>query len=516
MKTLDAVKDRLQRARLTLPGQAPAGTELVAAEPGPAAVTPPATAKGIALGRITPVKVPATEALPGMPQGLPLGRIAPVPAPVDPTEGGVSENAGGVILIGIVILVLFFGVLGGWAALAPLEGATMANGLIKIEGSRKVVQHADGGVVTDIRVREGDRVEAGQVLMVLDDTVPRTNVTLLSQQYDALLAQEARLTAESRRADTIEFPPELQKRAEDTTVAEAMSGQAELLRARADMLGSQTELLRKKILELEEQINGSEAQVRARAAQRRSIETELASLRPLYERGIVARTRLLELERNRERLTGEEHELAANSARARQTIEQAKQQMLQIQFERSSQIATEMRDTQNRLADTLQRLEAGREVLRHTEIKAPVEGYVLGLTVFTKGAVIAKGEKVMEIVPNRRQLMVEASIRTEDITYVRPGMVAEIRLTGLKQRTAPVLDGKVTHVSADRLTDPRSGAAYFLINVSIDEDDLARNTQLELYPGMPALVMIPTGKRTALDYLMRPLLDSLSVAFREK
>ncbi|CAK0764497.1 Membrane fusion protein (MFP) family protein (modular protein) [Azospirillaceae bacterium] len=429
----------------------------------------------------------------------------------------VDEHARGIILCGVGILFMFFGVLGGWSAFAPLEGATMAMGQVKIEGSRKVVQHPDGGVVKDVFVREGQQVEADQVLIILEDTVARAGYNTVINQYYALLAQEARLLAESRKEQTITFPRELLE-ATSTAASDALKGQAEMFQVRTSILSNQMEVMNKRVAELQEHSRGIQAQIRAIAAQRQSVQNELSGLLPLYEKGLVAKTRVLDLERSKQKMEGEEHQLASDIAREQQTIAQTRQQILQIQYDRYGQVSTDLRETQNRISDTVQRLEAALDVLRRIEIRAPVSGNILSLTVFTKGAVIGKGEKLMEIVPDQKKLIIEASLRVDDVSFVHPGMGAEVRFSGLRQRDMPIIRGTVTMVSADRIVDMRAGSAYYLVEAKINDDDSAvmKEKQIDIYPGMSAILMIPTGKRTALDYLISPIMDSIAVSFRER
>lgn len=493
--------------------------------------------QGHELARITPVKVPAWKAKIGSGG---QGQVSPMPdqpeerqrnalpqasnpnpgliaAPkVEDEIGDMDDSPRKSIIAGLAIVAFFFGGLGTWAAWAPLEGATIVPGAVRVEGQAKTVQHPDGGVIKDILVREGEKVKANQVLLKLDDTTAATNLNVLLNQYYALRAQEARLVAEMNHSPSIAFPQELLARQSDPQVQEALSGQKALFAARATMLTGQGEVLRKRIGELQEQIRGGRAQAASHTQQRQSIAAELKSVQPLVESGVVTRTRVLDLERAQQRLMGEEQEILARIARDEQTIEQTKQQIMQGGNERVSQVAGELRETQNRLADVETRLQQARDVYERTEIRSPAEGKVLALSVATRGAVVQRGEKLMDIIPDEQRMVIEGMVQVNDIAYVHQGMKAQVRLTSYRQRDVPVIWGEITNISADRILDPRSGMPFYRVEVRLSEDDMKLAKGVQLYPGMPATVMVPMGKRTAMDYFLQPLTDSLSVAFRER
>ena len=246
------------------------------------------------------------------------------------------------------------------------------------------------------------------------------------------------------------------------------------------------------------------------------MEQELDSLKPLLAQGIVTRPRLLQLERSIAALDGQIGEAGGSVARAEQSIAEQRQLEIQARNQRMTAITQELRDVQMRLAEVLPKLTNVRSIHARTIVRSPYRGRVVGLNVFAVGAVIGRGEKLMDIVPEDERLVLEARIAVEDINEVRPGAAAEVRLTGFKQQTTPALRGQVTSVSADRLTDPRTGAPYYTVNVQIDEAELAALPDIKLYPGMPANAMIPTASRTALQYLTAPLFASFDMALRER
>ncbi len=428
----------------------------------------------------------------------------------------VSDSARGTIIAGMSILAVFFGGFGTWAALAPLDSAVIAPGVVKVEGNRKTVKHLDGGIVKELLVKEGDRVEKGQLLIRLDETDARARIDIFSGQYDSLKALESRLLAERDGLDTIRFPDFLLDRAGDDNVFEMLAGQINVFETRRASLAGQIAVLQQRIAQLRTQIGGFQAQKRSQERQLELIREELAGTRELHEKGYAPKTRVLALERKAASIEGESGELIADIARTRQAIGEAKLQIAQLQKERLAEATTELRDVQTRLGEVEPRLRWAEETLSRTELAAPEAGYVLGLTAFTVGGVIASGERVLDIVPADSALIIEARIQPSDIDDVYAGMPAEVQLTAYKRRVVPTVDGVLTWVSADRLTDDRSGEAYYVAYVEIDPESLAEVGEIRLYPGMPAQVMIATGARTALDYLIGPLTSSFDRAFREQ
>jgi membrane fusion protein, epimerase transport system len=429
-----------------------------------------------------------------------------------------DDSAKGPIRFGLAVMVLFFGGLGGWAAYAPLNGAVVAPGVVKVEGNRKTIQHLDGGIVKELRVKEGDRVEAGQTVIVLDNTQQRAAVTMLTQQHDAYRAQQARLLAERDEAPNIAFPPDLLARRDQPAVAAILDGEAKQFAVRRTALAGQVAVLKQRIEQLQEQIGAAQAQETSQKEQLVLIREQLKDQRYLMERGLTQRPRVLELERTASAIVGQAGEIAGNIAKARQSIGEVEMQIAQAKNDRMTDIAKDLRDTQDKLLDLPPKLQAAADVLYRTELRSPYSGYVVGLSVFSIGGVIGKGEKVMDIVPKRDELTVEANVNVDDIHDVRPGMRAEVHLTAYKQRVLPVIHGEVTQVSADRLTDPKTNAPYYTALVRVDESELADAKvakDVELYPGMSASVIIPTRERTALDYLLGPVIASFDQSFRQ-
>jgi membrane fusion protein, epimerase transport system len=430
-----------------------------------------------------------------------------------------SDSARGAVWTGLAIMALFFGGIGGWAAYAPLNGAVVAPAVVKVDGNRKTIQHLDGGIVRELRVREGDRVEAGQTVIVLDDTQARAGVTMLSQQHDAYRAQQARLVAERDKLSAVPFPPDLAARRGEPEVAAILLTEEKQFEIRRTGLTGQVSVLKQRIQQLEEQIRAAQAQEVSQKEQLALIREQLKDQRYLLDRGLTQRPRVLELERTAAAITGQAGEIAGNIAKARQAIGEVELQMVQAQNDRMTDIAKDLRDTQDKLLDLPPKLQAAGDVLNRTELRTPYSGYVVGLSVFSVGGVIGKGEKVMDIVPTRNELTVEANVNVDDAHEVRPGMRAEVQFLAYKQRVVPQIHGEVTQVSADRLTDAKTGVPYYTALVRVEESELAEaktKNNVDLQPGMSATVMIPTRERTALDYLIGPVVASFDHAFRQK
>lgn len=441
------------------------------------------------------------------------------PAAARHPETAPSDSARGPVRFGFAVLVLFFGGLGGWAAYAPLNGAVVAQAVVKVEGNRKTIQHLDGGIVKELRVKEGAPVAAGDTVIVLDDTQAKASVTMLAQQTEAARAQQARLLAERDEAGAMTLPADLAARRGDPLVAGILEAEEKQFRIRRAGLAGQVAVLKQRIEELQEQIRASQAQEASQKEQLALIREQLKDQNYLLARGLTQRPKVLELQRTASALIGQAGEIAGNIAKARQSIGEVEMQILQAKNDRMTDIAKDLRDTQDKLLDLGPKLQAAQDVLYRTELKSPYSGDVVGLSVFSVGGVIGKGEKVMDIVPTQNDLTVDANINVDDIHDLNPGMQAEVHLNAYKQRVLPVIHGEVVQIAADRLTDPKTNVPYYSALVRVDAAELAeakKTKGVELYPGMSATVMIPTRERTALDYLLGPLMASFDQAFRQK
>ncbi|MGH6768241.1 MAG: HlyD family type I secretion periplasmic adaptor subunit [Xanthobacteraceae bacterium] len=432
---------------------------------------------------------------------------APSPAPKVPDDPTREIRAG------IAVIVLFFGVLGTWAALAPVAGAAVAAGVTKVQGNRQTVQHREGGIVERLDVRDGDKVEKGQVLIRLDRTAAQAKADTLAAQRDSLKALEARLIAERDGREQPSFDA-LASRHHEPRVAEAMANQSVIFRSRSRKYQTEIAVHRQKIARLGEQIAGAQTQAESAERQIALIGEELEGVRYLYERGLSPKTRVLALERAQAGLSGERGAKRAEIAKAHESIAETELTIERAEHARMSEVTGELRDTQTQLAQLEPQLQAAREALTRTDLVAPVAGEVVGLAVFTEGGVIAPGARLLDIVPSAGLLVVDARIRPQDIDDVSPGQSADVRFTGVALRHRPPLTGTVETISADRLEDSRTGEPYYSSQIRIDASSLAREG-VSLQAGMPADVLIVTKSRSVLDYLIAPLRDEMARGFRE-
>jgi HlyD family type I secretion membrane fusion protein len=427
-----------------------------------------------------------------------------------------SDSFRGSAVAGWLVILAFFGGFGVWSVTAPLNGAIVANGIVKVDGNRKSVQHLDGGIVKELRVKEGDQVQVGETLIVLDDTQARAEFEVLSEQFAVLRATEERLRTEFTGGSNLVVPADLDVAKDEAHARSIWDNQVRQFESRRMVLEGQRTIIKEKISQLEHQIVGGEAQVKAFDAQLDSVGEEMKSIAPLVDKGLIARPRYLQLERAGVGLQGQSADALANIARIRQAIAEQKQQAVQLDNDRMADVTKDLRDVQAKLLEVIPRLVNARAVLTRMEIRAPYAGRVVGLTVFSVGGVIQRGEKIMDVVPEKDALVVETQVAVDDISEIRPKMQAEVHLTAYKQRITPIVHGTVLQVSADRLTESRTGTPYYTALLKLDEAELAAMPNIQLYPGMPATVMVPTKERTAFEYLVGPLVMSFKHGFRQR
>jgi len=419
------------------------------------------------------------------------------------------------LLIGLaVIAVLLFGVV-GWGATAPLDSSISAEGTVTVESQRKTVQHPDGGVIEAVLVEDGERVEAGQPLLELDDTRAQASFKIRRRQLHGALARQARLRAERNGADEIDMPEALTT-SDDPETRQVMQGQRELFKARRESLESRTEVLRNQIEQQRERIEGLQAEERARVEQVEIIEDLLSGLRRLAEQGTVARTEVLDKERQLATLKGESGSLRSQIAEARQSINELRLQIDQLQSDRQEEVAAQLEETNAQVADLRQRLVAARQTLRRTTIRAPVAGEVYGLRVHTIGGVVEAGAEILYIVPRDDELIITGRVSPRDIEAIERGLTTKVRFTGLNLRETPLVDGELIYISPDAQTAEGDGASYYEVRVRIHPDELDKLGEVRLQPGMPASMMIQTGSRTMLGYMLEPIQALLERSFNEK
>lgn len=443
-------------------------------------------------------------------------RVCHYIAPQEPASESPMAMARLPILLGVWTMVVVFGVFGLWAGLAPLASATVSVGQVVLNSNRKTIQHLEGGIVDAILVREGQHIEAGQPLVRLNETSSKARLDLFKGQYRTMKAAEARLIAERDGASTIAFAKELTDQQNDPAVKEVLDTQRDLFNYRRKTLQSQIDILNKKMLQHQLEIKGLEAEVSAASTQISLLNEEIRVVGKLLKEGNALKPRLLALQRGAAELEGKRGENQAAISRVQQTIMELELSLTGQKADYLNKVVEELKQTQLQLSDLQEKLRASVDVMNRVVITAPLAGIVTGLSIHTSGGVIQPGEKLMDIVPTDDQLIVEAKIAPHDIEPVRPGLKARIRLTAYKSRFVAPVEGTVLNVSADRFSDPRTGESYYTARIAVDPKELEKDKGISLYPGMPADVMIITGERTLLAYLLSPIRDSFSHAFREK
>lgn len=452
----------------------------------------------------------------------------PVPAGLAPergesSKGALKDDPGAELRVGGLIAFLFFVVFLGWAAFAPLDAGAYAQGVVTVSGNRQAVQHRDGGTISALHVREGDKVVKGQILLEISAGELRATERSLTTQTLGLLATRARLGAERDGRADVTPPPEFANLPlEDQPIAaEAMVLERAQFRARQASLTTQQSVLNQRVSQLNQQIGGFGQQISSNQRQQSLISDELADMKSLHDQGYAPLTRVRALERNAAALEGEAGSLQANVARAQDQIGETRTQIVSLQRQQMEEVAQQLSETERLLGEAQPKLIAARGQLERTLVRAPATGEVVGLTIFTVGGVVRPGDKMMDIVPTSAALVLEAMVSPADADDLRIGQKTEVRFPAFHERNMPMLNGRVTKVSADSFLDEKSGQRYFRAEVTVPESEMAvirqvRGAQPGLKPGLPAEVVIPLKKRTALQYLLEPLEQRFWSSFREQ
>jgi epimerase transport system membrane fusion protein len=405
-------------------------------------------------------------------------------------------------LIGIYIVMVVFGGFGLWAMVAPLDSAALAPGVVTVKSYRKTVQHLEGGIVSEILVTDGQLVEQGQTLLILDNTQSKAELGILKGQYFTTRAMENRLAAERDSLQSVDFSNDLD--ASDIRAIEAIKNEGLIFAARRDDRLGEVEVLEQRIVQLESQIEGLRALAASKQEIVSSYTAEVADLAELLAEGYVDKQRLRDLQRSRSRSVGELADHRAAIAQAEVQIGETRLQILQLNKRFTTEVVDQLAETQARVYDLRERISAIQDRLRRTIITAPVAGIVLGMNTHTIGGVVQPGKTLLDIVPDLAELVVDARVSPVDIDRVRLGMEATIRFSAFKNATTPIIQGKLTKISADRLVDEQTGSPYYLARVEVSEEGRIMLGNLILVPGMPADVLIKTGERTFFQYLMKP------------
>jgi HlyD family secretion protein len=420
------------------------------------------------------------------------------------------------LIVGLAVVAVLAGGLGGWASSQEISGALIAPGQIVVESNVKKVQHPTGGVVGELLAHDGTVVKAGDIVVRLDDTVTKANLAIVTKNLDAAMARAARLEAEQRGLDKLKFPPQLMNRASDPDVANVMASESKLFDVRVNGRVGQKAQLHERIAQLKEEIDGLTAQETAKNQETALVEKELTGVRQLYDQHLVQISRLTTLERDAARLNGERAQYVASRAQAKGKITETELQIIQVDKDMVSEVSKDLRETNDKIGELIERKVTAEDQLRRVDIRAPQDGVVEQSTVHTVGGVINAGDAIMLIVPQTDDLQVEAKVNPQDIDKLQVGQKTLLRLSAFNQRTTPELNGIVSRVSPDVTTDQRTGQSYYTIRVSMPPEEIARLGDAKLIPGMPAEAFVQTGDRTMFSYLMKPLNDQLMRAFREK
>jgi HlyD family type I secretion membrane fusion protein len=433
-----------------------------------------------------PIEPPAFGVAPPVPSEAQQKRI------ITPMRTGIA-----IVLVGVIGL-------GLWASLAPIWSAVIASGVVRVEANRQTLRSREGGVVRAIHVKNGDLVSAGQLLIQFDDTVAQAQVSVLTNQRDSLLMQDARFGAEVRGQSSLVAPAELLARRDDPAVAAIIANETLVFTSRLAAVQGQVSILNQRIEQLETARSGLDVQVQSIDEQVALIRDELDGYQRLYEQGFAPRTLILRYQRQLAEIGGRRGALAADIQRNRQQAGETRLQLTQI-------------DAESRLADLDPRLDAARLSLAQTRVTAPTAGYVLNQSQFTVGGVAQPGELLLDVVPSDAPLLITARLRPADIDEVRPGMTAQVTLSAYSSNRVPKLHGEVVSVSADALVDQQAGFSYFTADLRLPPEELARlPAGVQITPGMEATVMIRTGRRTIMHYLLGPIGDIGNNAMREQ
>ncbi len=440
---------------------------------------------------------------------LPGGKI-PFVSPVAPSDWRTLMRQSW------LVIVVFFGIGGLWSVTARLDQGAVAPGVVSVASNRKVVQHLEGGLVRELKVREGDLVEEGAVLVRLDDTQARAAAEVVRKQLAAALAEEARLVAERDLAETIGFPVEVRDMQGDPMVARAVADQVAAFNERRNNLIGQQNILEARIQQVREGMAGTQGEKEAGEEQVATIRRELTGLRELLAKNLVQLPRVLALEREEARLKGVIGRAIADLARYEQTIGETRIQIQQLRQQFLEGVSRDLPAVRKTIAELREKLGVQSDILRRVDLRAPQTGMVQGLKVFTVGGVVRPGDVLMEIVPVTDELVVRAQISPLDVDNVHVDATAEIRFPAFSSRHPPLLFGKVRTLSRDRLLDDTPNRnPYFAAEVTVDQSSFPKEFRDKIVAGMSADVIVATGERTALWYILGPLINRMRFGMRE-
>jgi HlyD family secretion protein len=419
------------------------------------------------------------------------------------------------LFTGYASIALVIGAFGGWAALADINGAVIASATIVAESYSKRVQHREGGIVSKILVKDGDRVTSGQALVLLDQTDSKAELAIIENSLDELLVKKARLDAQRDGSLELSLPPEIEAKQSSGKVAAIVAGQLKLLKSSNESLKGKLEQLKEQVAQLREQISGIDAQVKAKKEQAKLIGEEMASLKKLEAKGLVPKSRVLGMEREQSRLEGENGELKASKASAQSRIGEIDLRALQLQEDVRTEALSELRDTETKIAEFVERRVALSSRVDRTTINAPITGTIYQLAVHTEGGVIGAGETLMLIVPEGDDLVLQAQVSPNDIDQVKAGQPAQVRFPGFNARVTPEVFAEVQQVAADVSRVDANSPPFYAVRLIISAKEIEKLGDNKLKPGMNAEAFIQTGSRSPMSYLLKPLVDQVAHAMRE-
>lgn len=424
-----------------------------------------------------------------------------------------AEKANKWIKLGLLYLFFGFALFILWLSMASIQSAAIAPGSVVVEGNRKKIQHLEGGIVEDIYIEEGSLVKKNQILVKLKDTKSKSNYQQLYSQFVNSLAKYNRLQSEITNEEQIEFSSELE--GDNETAVQAMFNQYRLFHSRKESLLGKIDVAKKKEFQAQKNLESYLSRAESDRQSLKVIEEQLSMVNALLKKGYTSKNKQLELQSDRLEILKKLGDFNSEAAKAELQISEAAQQVANIQLDFLNSASEELESLDIKLLQLRSALKEAKDMQQRTSIYSPIDGTIVSLALHTKGGVINPGELLMEIVPQKAKLVVEALVNIEDIDVVTQGLEAEIRLTSYNYRRVLPIKGKVVNVSADRISDDATGTSAYSIKVELDPDSITKNKNIKLYPGMPAEVMILLGERTTLEYLLNPIFSSFNKSFRE-
>lgn len=450
-----------------------------------------------------------------------MSKLDTLPAPPDPlgspsTRFSTRSPFGvGLILTGTGIITGLVGLLSVWLYLAPIESAVIATGVVAVDTNTKTVQHLEGGIVENILVREGQHVQAGDILIKLQSTLPTSTLNEVRAQYYEARAAQARLTAERDGLQEISLPNDLNSKMSEPAVRDAVLGQKSIFESRRTLIQQRLSILERTVSGLVIEISGLEGQISSSKRKLSLIDEELVAAQSLLEKGLTNKPRVLALQREKAEIDGAIGSYRASVGVARQRIEEALLRSAELKAASATEVVKGLEEATSSAYEMSQKLAAAEDILRRTEIRSPIDGTVVGIKVHTQGGVVTAGQPLLDVVPSNEKLVIQASIDALDIDQVRPGLPANIGLWAINRRSRTAIEGYLHTVSADRFVDPKTGFSYYQARVELSSDSPGLKT-VTLQPGMSADVAIRTGSRTPWEYFIAPISRSMSRALAQE